>query len=1679
MKRGISLIAVLMFMLAATTASIVIFRWLGSENFASGARLKQTEAYKAAESGVEAAQAWLSNNGADVGAVLKTYLKQPTTSRKPILLTGQDPGENNILGIMHNDAAKQKFDVYLMGVDNTNTTKQKFKFLSIGTSRADGSEVRLSAVFDVSGLYQLQVPSGYTIPEKEPADYDYAYYGSNINFDGSRTFRSMAVSGDWTGNPPTVPGDFVVTGNLLVSGSEINVGGTLCVGGKFNADNNANVQDVYIGSSSNFIGTYNNVYSEGSIKIGSAFPTNINGSLGINNGSLTFNDSRDYLVRGSLSLENNSYVDGGASSLGNNNSFVVCNTVWSNNASGVVSPSGNASKIRLATGPSGSVNSPSRSCESSSGSAILAFRNATGGPTSYSTENSGGYFTSPQTNHSPSSENKPKTADAPKNYCYDKWRPATSSGCSGSNFVIDDPIGAALADIETAASNSPACAKGSDGTGIYPIMNGGTSAMLNNCYNTNKTNPNLYNGYLIIKWKAPTANNNPYPNSKESSNAAGLNGKFIFLYTWKPEYVYVYPTTAEGKVMMFLKEGVSKELRSSRCNSANNPYNYFIYSLKTIYEANDWDTNCPLTGSLFFPSESCAGLTKANNGFKADINTDLFRDLVNNQILCKGVNCAVGGGGSGGGGGMEITWKNDDNWIPTSSRLKVSLAGKNISRETRPSSSNKINATGSVLAMPRVVRLTKDAFGGDTPPTLEDFYTLMYLNNAEQAASKPIPTCNSMSTGGGTMPTSGLLTEDVFECAFGNANISKFYVIVKGESGGSTVRLSNNPTEITANSTAKSAETCRDVEVIAVKGKGNQPGGISATINISNKVGSGWTISSSSISGCGISPSSSSEGPWTITCNTFKEKMAKFVVCSENAEDRSLTLNISGSSGPINIDISNRQSTVSRNRKNLHITRTGYATNPSTDFVSCPNKGNDWVNLTCSKGNITGNVTLDWDCDLIDGQSATYTITLPNHCELPSGVPSSSDIPEVSTAAANSSSSASFQLDLNWKSYTVTLDVGGTSVSTVNLVTDNTSVPSDKRNLTCSAGSSTCEVYHGATYSITHSGTQFVDITCSPYSCAGYSYINNQRAATLTPQATTTITLSASSANEEETEGCNYNKDWCGGSMGIISVLPSTKPNQGECSFISDFSVISPNTNSTVSINGVANTCGSSYCINNNKPPKADGGYYVYVSAGSINAWQGVQTGTKPTEAACATGQISISCNRDGHSNSYFIGENIPRPNVICNGVQSVDYSPRFTGQFGEKIDGINDENWGNSQNGAATQVTKFLTPGVKSIYLNSMRKDCGKTSASPNMALAERIHCGDITINCPSNNPSCGGSVEKVCTQVTDGNIYTAAPNDCFKFKCNGKFEMVAYNPGATPKMRINLSGGCSKTDEEVYTSGSNPPTNYHEVCNSTGELTIETLVNSSAVRFTCDGIGAPIRCSAPNIGLPNANSTCYKVMRPNVTCPGTATAGTATFYYDNSSANILTQWNDNPGLIREFCNAGTRPIHLSELKCNDTPVTINPPVECGALKIPKCEDQTEVPSIPLNKVSGIYSRTTGILGMDKVCTPPSSNSCKGIGQQGSEGSGERCFKIASCDGQLKFDNSGTGAGEVTLKITSKNYSNNSTNCSNSSYKLPAGSSWVTPTGTPSGCNFGGAGNNVYIEVENGTTKNFNVGCF
>ena len=329
-KSGVSLIAVLLFMLAATTASIVVFRWLSQENFSSGARLKGSEAYQASQAGLEATKGWLMNKGADVGALLKVF--EQNQGQKYIKLVS-DVGTNAQYDLLagktfaDDNKKKQKFEVYLTAA-YTASQPYKLKFLSVGTAR-DGSKHSQAGIFEVDGLYKViayQPPTPTNAPEPP------AFYGGMANNTQGK-FSSAIINGDANVAGISTTGNLIVTGNLTTQNNrEKRIG---CKGSDGNkpADNeragdmyvlgDVDIKefticgDAYVGGHLYAAGpTFRqNLYANGGVTNSGGNNVTVSGNLTLG-GNYNLED-RDNIINGNLVMDYNRVYNANNASDGN------------------------------------------------------------------------------------------------------------------------------------------------------------------------------------------------------------------------------------------------------------------------------------------------------------------------------------------------------------------------------------------------------------------------------------------------------------------------------------------------------------------------------------------------------------------------------------------------------------------------------------------------------------------------------------------------------------------------------------------------------------------------------------------------------------------------------------------------------------------------------------------------------------------------------------------------------------------------------------------------------------------------------------------------------------------------------------------------------------------------------------------------------------------------------------------------------------------------------------------------------------------------------------------------------------------------------------------------------------------------------------------------------------------
>ena len=91
LKAGVSLIAVLLFMLMATIAATATWKWITSEGFSSQSRMIKREALQSAEAGIQATRAWMTYHANDVGALIREYQSTENIVREVMCYYAEEP----------------------------------------------------------------------------------------------------------------------------------------------------------------------------------------------------------------------------------------------------------------------------------------------------------------------------------------------------------------------------------------------------------------------------------------------------------------------------------------------------------------------------------------------------------------------------------------------------------------------------------------------------------------------------------------------------------------------------------------------------------------------------------------------------------------------------------------------------------------------------------------------------------------------------------------------------------------------------------------------------------------------------------------------------------------------------------------------------------------------------------------------------------------------------------------------------------------------------------------------------------------------------------------------------------------------------------------------------------------------------------------------------------------------------------------------------------------------------------------------------------------------------------------------------------------------------------------------------------------------------------------------------
>lgn len=857
LKKGVSLVTVLLFMMVATIAATATYKWLSSVGGSSAARLELSEARIAAKAGVDAARSWMAFNGNDVGALINQYFEN---SKKPIFL-------NPVLPRL--TSSKMKDSVWLVGV-NTEKSNYKLKILSVGTTR-DNAKYSEMAVFNVSGLYQVRLPS-----QTQPLNYKEAFHGGLttadvINVDAAIVKQTPSVKnaggqglneikatdylildGNFYVNNQGDVEDLYVTGDLAF-GNNLNVSGKLYVGEK-----------LYGTASSNQMTVNGTAYLKGGMRPNnrpSYIASNVPGFGDPIGGKFVFKNNvtsgaiehlkcnnaqeneRGYILMesnlvmtGKLTFPSSIYAD-----CDNSDSLRVRGNVYisENSSQGNVPFKhikktffGSSSEHRIYVNGFGTLGVPADVCGDDG-----SYKCAKAGNTTENTVHFAymGSLTASITDE----EKKNWGADSLKKY-YDKI------SLKDADDVVQDPIQFNTALLSSRFVHSSSNPRGCN-EDIWKANMDNPVELLNTCYSVAEQNDNLFdNSWLVVEftsapeWKKPIVDK--------------LSHNFIFIVNSAsaPTKEWELPeTTDEGQVFLYLPNGwpnTNAENGIVTSNTAAKPkYNYFIYSNGNIGRFNTKVANpISMHGSIFLSGSNQLNSANGNNTLAIRFNQSLVEDLVNSHILCNYDGSGLCSGFSGVAGGSSIASdlnrSVDAFHIATAPQLTVAVESEynskeNISRDD--SDFDMIQKTAIVL--PRVVYLTRDPVG-----RLADYYNVIGLNGSKQKKSAEKMSCPSPIKSGSQMLNSSgsLLEEGVFVCSYTEDEKKKeipLYVVVHG--------LKNEQVEVSFDKGSKEIVAGYTADVVLQAKQSDVPITVHIAAPLPTDIPDGWSYAPANAGG--------------------------------------------------------------------------------------------------------------------------------------------------------------------------------------------------------------------------------------------------------------------------------------------------------------------------------------------------------------------------------------------------------------------------------------------------------------------------------------------------------------------------------------------------------------------------------------------------------------------------------------------------------------------------------------------------------------------------------------------------------------------------------------------------------------------------------------------------------------
>ena len=797
-KAGVSLVTVLLFMLVATIAATATFKWLTSEGRSSGARMQKQAAYQSAMAGIENARAWMTYSANDVGALIKQFRDE----NKMIKLN------NRLTPWLR---ANQDYDVWLAGVNTGTAHNFKLKILSSGKS-AGGSVHNEVAIFNVDGLYQVQIPQ-----EVVGINFDKAFDGRTTGVTGSDTMQSGIIHGDFTdqNNTPKLTGNFIISGDMGFGG-HIHGDGDMYVKGSITSKNGGYTFGTRIGGGPGHLDT-NVVYVGGDIACADNQPIRVYGDLYVG-GSISqkcaIDVSGNLTIGGSIERTDNAaktftigknlvfkpdaefhwtttigYGTGGQAGTGvGENTYLARLNGKNSNGDRKINF---GKKIYLYQNVTGYENCPNKDSDGKFRPVTCTycegfFGHCEGsGDDKWSSTNERYFsFHNPLGPHPAGQTGFSSKVDAARILEWSKtdnvlgkananyWKNIAKMNAYG-NIIRNDgtiPQAILLKDsnlwMAKATENVSKC-----GLAANWIMNDDAVKKLNECYIAAKDGGWLYKGLLPIEWKY-----------KENGvcNGEKLNGKFLIYASTSIGDSDLPPTTADAVVMFYFKRGVSGQLKGNHSGHRDWVYNYFMYSEADIKEI--WNFN--IKGSIIMAHGSTLKKYQGNN--KLEFKSDVINFLASAGVIKENpeFTALAGGTDPSGGGGLEAAAGSsyDSYFIAAAPQLSITLESQYENNEPLPTEGDQQVLAPSFIVLPRVVYLPKDPYG-----TLADYINVVNLNGATfRKNMNNVSNCTRIPKTGllydRSAATPTVLPAGIHECTYSEGGVDiPFYVFVSND----------------------------------------------------------------------------------------------------------------------------------------------------------------------------------------------------------------------------------------------------------------------------------------------------------------------------------------------------------------------------------------------------------------------------------------------------------------------------------------------------------------------------------------------------------------------------------------------------------------------------------------------------------------------------------------------------------------------------------------------------------------------------------------------------------------------------------------------------------------------------------------------------------------------------------